>query len=105
MKILKVCMSLLLLGIFLIGCAHVASPVFGTLYVGVTGPVDVEGSGDAPKVGKACATSILGIIATGDAGIEAAKKAGGIKEVVVVDFTATSILGIYAEFCTIVRGR
>jgi hypothetical protein len=47
----------------------------------------------------------MGLVATGDASIEAAKRAGGIQEVASVDHQSTSILGIMGEFCTIVRGK
>ncbi len=87
------------------GCATVATPLPAMLYSGVKGPIDSEGSGDATKEGKACATSILGLVATGDASIDAAKKAGGIKEVLSIDHESTSVLGLYASFCTIVKGR
>jgi O-antigen ligase len=59
----------------------------------------------APKEGKACATTILGWVATGDASIQAAKTAGGISTVAVVDHSAKNILGIFGEWCTIVRGN
>ncbi len=87
------------------GCAMVGTPLTGALYTGVKGPIDAEGSGEATKEGKACAKNILGIIAAGDASIDAAKQAGEIKEVLSVDYKATSILGLYASFCTIVKGR
>ncbi|HEY8369373.1 MAG TPA: TRL domain-containing protein, partial [Thermodesulfobacteriota bacterium] len=49
--------------------------------------------------------SFFALIATGDASIAAAKANGGITEVSAVDHTARNILGIYGEFCTIVKGR
>jgi hypothetical protein len=57
------------------------------------------------KEGKACATSILGAVAQGDASIVAAKANGGITKVTSVDHYAKSILGIYGEWCTIVKGN
>lgn len=105
MRHLKV-FALLVLAAFFAGCAaYAVSPVTGFIYTGVKGPVDSGVQADAAKEGKACASSILGWIATGDASIDAAKKAGGIKEVSSVDFQSTSILGLYAQFCTIVRGK
>jgi len=94
-------------GVLLIiyGCATVATPLPAILYSGVKGPIDAEGSGDATKEGTACARSILGIVAAGDASIDAAKEAGGIKEVISVDYQATNVLGLYASYCTIVKGR
>jgi len=63
------------------------------------------GSGAADKTGRACMTSILGLVATGDASIEAAKAAGGIKEVVNMNYEVKNILGIYGEYCLVVKGR
>jgi hypothetical protein len=57
------------------------------------------------KEGKACAQTIMGLVAQGDASISAAKAAGGITEVAHIDYTAHSILGIVADFCTIVKGK
>ena len=51
------------------------------------------------------ATNILGLIATGDSSIDAAKKAGGIKDVSSVDHDSTSILGLFGTFCTVVKGN
>ena len=81
----------------------VATPVPGMLYLDVYGPVDAEGSLGTKK-GTACAESILGLIGTGDASIEAAANNGGIRTVTSVDHYSRNILGVYAEFCTIARG-
>lgn len=63
------------------------------------------GSGAADKTGRACVQSILAIVATGDASIEAAKAAGGIKEVVNMNYEVKNILGIWGEYCLVVKGR
>ncbi|MFN3739317.1 MAG: TRL-like family protein [Thermodesulfovibrionales bacterium] len=96
---------LFILVAFFAGCATAASPLPAWLYTNVKGPIDAELQSDASKEGKACASNILGLIATGDASIDAAKKAGGIKEVSSVDYKSSSVLGLYAQFCTIVRGK
>ncbi len=87
------------------GCA-IASPgvVYGGLYSGYT--VGASANNDTPgaKQGDACAMSILGIIAIGDASIAAAKQSGGITKVASVDHKAFDILGIYGNVCTIVKG-
>ena len=56
------------------------------------------------KRGEACSSNILGLIATGDGGLEAARKKGGITNIANVDHHMTSILGLYSTFCTIVYG-
>jgi hypothetical protein len=57
------------------------------------------------KTGEACVSSIVGIVATGDASIEAAKKAGGITQIAYVDHQQFSVVGVYATSCTIVHGQ
>jgi hypothetical protein len=52
--------------------------------------VDAPG---AEKEGKACAESILGLIAHGDASVRAAKANGRIKEVTSFDHSARSFFG------------
>lgn len=87
------------------GCVIVASPVAGWLYTEAKYGDTATSSTGASKEGKACAQSILGMVATGDASITAAKAAGGITEVSSVDHTAKNILGILGEWCTVVRGK
>lgn len=77
---------------------------FGVLYTG--GKMGVQaGSGPETKTGKACVVSILGLVSTGDASIEAAKAAGGITEVTNINYEAKNILGIYSTGCVVVTGR
>lgn len=57
------------------------------------------------KTGTACAFNICGIIGLGDSSIEAAKKEGGIQEVVSFDHTYTKVLGFYGKHCVIVKGN
>ncbi len=88
----------------LAGCAHPASPVLGVIFADVKyGDTATTATGN--KVGKACATSILGWVAQGDASVAAAKANGGISEVSLVDHTAKNMLGIFGEWCTIVKGK
>ena len=86
------------------GCAFVKSPVLGVLYTGAKAPVLVGPGKKSSKTGKACASSILGLIATGDASIGAATAQGKIRRIHHVDSEAFSILGLYATYCTVVKG-
>ena len=82
----------------------VASPTLGTTFNETKyGNIATEESA-ANKEGKACATTILGAFAQGDASIVAAKANGGITKVSSVDHYAKSILMIFGEWCTIVKG-
>lgn len=87
------------------GCAYVASPLMGAWYTDVKSPVAVTSNTNSSKVGSAGATSILGLVATGDASIDAAAKAAGISTIHHVDQHATNILGIYATYTIFVYGE
>ncbi len=89
------------------GCATATAgdtSLFGTIYSGYKSGGAI-GNGPAAKTGEACATSILGLVATGDASIAAAKAAGGIQQVSHVDHDIFSVLGVYAKVCTVVSGQ
>jgi len=86
-------------------CASTVSPVMGGLYTNVRGPIAVTASTGATKVGSGTAKSILGIIAIGDASIEAAAKEAGITRIHHVDYEATSILSFYATYTVLVYGE
>ncbi|MBU4198530.1 MAG: TRL-like family protein [Verrucomicrobia bacterium] len=85
------------------GCASPA-PV-GVLYTEITLPAIATSNAQATKVGVSECTSILALVAMGDASIDAAAKNGGITKIHSVDWEAKSILGIYGTYRTIVRGE
>ena len=89
----------------LAGCAMARGPVTGFVYSDTHSSQAPTSNQAGNRVGEACATSILGAVATGDASIEAARRNGGITMISSVDESATSYVGVYAKFCTIVRGR
>jgi hypothetical protein len=89
------------------GCAMVqggSAAAMGGLYSEYKTPGAV-GNGPSVKTGEACASSILGWVATGDASLKAAMTAGGIAEISYVDHNNFAVLGIYAKTCTVVSGR
>jgi hypothetical protein len=84
----------------------------GLLYTGVSAPdqaldrVDTGGAGKTDdKEGKVCANGVLGLVAWGDASLDAAKKAGGITELHSVEHSTMSILGLFIQGCTIAHGK
>ncbi len=98
--------------VFLLGCGSMNSMYpWGSLYTGVQSPhvtnrQETAGPGKSgDKAGEACATGILGLVAFGDASLDAAKKAGGVTEVHSVEHHGTNILGIYVQGCTEVHGK
>jgi hypothetical protein len=88
------------------GCAVVASPVGNAaIYTSVRGPIATGSAPSSSKEGRACASNVIGIVATGDASIAAAKRAGGISSVASVDHDSLNVLGFYSRFCTLVAGE
>lgn len=88
--------------LFLSGCAS-CFPI-GAFYTEAKLPVAVGDPGSYNKTGTAKATSILGLVATGDASIKAAMQQGGITKIKYVDYSAKNILGLYGEYVTTVYG-
>lgn len=91
----------------LLACAAVVvSPVGnGVLFTTVRGPINANPEAESGRSGEACASNILGLVAFGDASIEAAKRNGGIHRVATIDYEATTIFAIYSKFCTQIRGE
>lgn len=87
------------------GCAGVQSPLVGAIYTDVQAPVTATSNENATKMGESSATSILGIVATGDASIQAAAANAGITKIHHVDYKAKSILCFWAKYTTTVYGE
>ncbi len=103
MKIKTLLFSLALL--IVSGCATVRAPVSGVWYTDVKSSLDVTSNAAGSKAAQSCSVSILGLIATGDSSIEAARRSGQITTITSVDHSSFSVLGLYAKYCTIVRGQ
>ena len=91
--------------IALSGCAVGRGPVHGMLYQDTTYGMGATSNQAGNRVGEACASQILGLVATGDASIEAARRNGGITMISSIDEVTNNYLGVYGKSCTIVRGR
>lgn len=90
----------------LTGCATANAPVNGLIYSSVTGPIGITGSADKPtKVGRSSARSFFGLYATGNASIEEAARNGGITKIHHVDHETQVILGVIADYTTVVYGN
>ena len=87
------------------GCAS-TSP-HGGLYTDIVLPGDVNPETNGLKSGTSTCLSWFGLIATGDASIEAAKKKAGITSVSHVDWKVVSEipLGIKTVYTTTVYGK
>lgn len=85
------------------GCS--VSPVQGAINVAKwDGPIS-NPTVSAQKNGEACAHSILGLVAFGDASIETAKRNAGIKKVATVDHRTLNVFYFYGGYCTVVYGE
>ncbi|MCF8366609.1 MAG: TRL-like family protein [Bacteroidales bacterium] len=102
---MKKLLGLLLIAGLMSSCAFVATPVTGLVYTDIKAPLAVTSNEGSTKVGTAKMQSILGIVATGDASIEAAAKSAGITKIHHVDYEATSIIGVIATFTVLVYGE
>jgi hypothetical protein len=85
------------------GCAT-PYPV-GGLYTELKLPVATGTNVNATKTGTAECMSILGLIATGDASLNAAMKNGNITRISHVDWEARNILGIIGNYKLTVYGE
>jgi len=95
-------------GCLFMGMAGAATPVTGVAFTDVKYPLAVtnlKGETQNLKRGEATCTSVLGLVATGDASIEAARLNGGITKVHWVDVSVRNILGLYAEYKVVVWGE
>ena len=103
MKKVSFIILVLFVAVMLNGCA---TPYpMGMIYTEVKAPV-AAGAGPMAysKVGTSKATSVLGLVATGDCSIKAAAAQGNIKTIKYVDYDAKNILGVYGEYTTTVYG-
>ncbi len=87
------------------GCSYFVSPMMGgVVRTDAKFPVTAT-TAQGSKKGYACARNFLGLIASGDASIEAAKENGGITNVATVDSQVSSFLFFYGKYCTVVTGN
>jgi len=89
--------------LMLCACATPSTHVGTALFAFTQQPLTATNA-PGTKVGRACATNILGLIIQGDMSVEAAKKNGRITQVATVD-TDIKSYAVYSEVCTIVTGR
>ncbi len=104
-KIIKRIMFVTGVALILSSCASVQSPLLGAAYTDVKSPVTATSNANSTKVGTSQASSILGIVALGDASIDAAAKSAGITKIHHIDVQATSILGFFAKYKIYVYGE
>ena len=104
MKVQRKILTLLLVAFLFSGCAVSYHPLVGMIYTDNEGPLLVTDNPEGTKVGTATSKVIFGIC-YGDSSIETAALNGNITKITTVDTDITSVLGIYVEYQTIVRGN
>ncbi len=58
------------------------------------------------RTGESCVVGYLWLVSVGDGSVQAAAAAGGIREIMAVDYRTMNILGsVYSKVCTIVHGE
>lgn len=88
--------------LFMVGCGSGFGPqgsLFSSTKIGVYA-TDTNTS----SRGEACAFHVLGLVAVGDASVEAAASTGGISNVKTIDLESFSVLGFFGQLCTVVQG-
>lgn len=87
-----------------LGC--IAAPVvppIGLVYTELDAPLAPRGEVGSRR-GTSTVTSILFLVSTGDGSVRAAAQNGGIREVKLVDYEYTNVLGVYQRYTTVVYG-
>ena len=94
---------ILILAFVASGCAT-SRPV-GLIYSSYSEAESATSNQAGGRMGEACTSSYLFLVAVGDSSIETARRNGGITLITSVDQRIESFLGIYGKYCTVVRGR
>jgi hypothetical protein len=81
-------------------------PALAGVYTNTKAPMDIDYDETqlGSKTGKASTTTILGLVAWGDASAAAAAADGGITTIRHADYEFLNVLFIYQSFTTVVRG-
>lgn len=103
----KIVLSLgTVLAIALTSCSTISTGAgVGAIYTGVTEGQIATSNTVGTKVGTSSSIGVLGIVAIGDASIQSAAKEAGITKISHVDVKKTGVLGLFAQYKTIVYGE
>ncbi len=91
--------------LFFAGCGVVKSPVAGLAFTDVRDGMAVTGNAGSSKVGTAEVKGYVGLVAIGDASIQAAARDAGITRIHHVDYQTRSYVGMYNIYTVIVYGE
>ncbi|MCE9599678.1 MAG: TRL-like family protein [Spirochaetia bacterium] len=88
-------------------CISCATPGFGpngSLFSSTKTGLSGNGDGRGSKTSEGCAHSILGLIGVGGKDVTSLAEDAGIKTIKGVSVHTFSVLGLYANLCTVVVG-
>lgn len=100
--------TMILVALLCAGCYSApVMPPSGLIYSNVEAPVSpaVMGRPVGEKRGASSAVSYFGLVAVGDASVEAAAREGGITQPRHIDYEFVNVLLIYQKFTTVVYGE
>lgn len=100
--------KLIIISIFVTGLLNSCASYgpLGAIYTAGTTGLSANNDVKSLKTGRACMTSVIGVVAAGNASIVAAKADGGITKVATVDYNVTNVLlGLYGRYCTVITGE
>ena len=103
MKSIKMLIAAIIVAVTMTSCEAVG--LVGAVYTGVTVPAAVTSNAIGTKVGTAKAMSVLGIVATGNAGVNEAAKKANITRIRHVDVKTFSVLGLFTTYEYFVYGE
>lgn len=105
MRLVKLFFACVFFAVFATSCMTSPHPRPGQLYSDFKGPNQASpGKDEGKKTGQSCTSNVLGLVAWGDASIEAARAKGAIQNIATVDYNVFSLLGLYVQQCTLVTG-
>ncbi len=100
---IKKILTLAFAAVVMMGC--VKSPVQGIFYTDIQDGMAVTGNAGSSKVGTAEIKGYVGVVALGDASIQAACKDAGITRIHHVDYKSLSYVGVYNIYTVVVYGE
>ncbi len=104
-KLIIVALAGVFAATFLVGCQTVKTPAMGVLFTDVSAHEGATSNSGSSRSGSASCVTWFGLVAQGDASIDAAAKSAGISKIHHVDYHSKNVLGIYGKYTVTVYGE
>ena len=108
MKRLLLTLVVVCAGLFAQGCLVApVIPPYGIIFSDLQAPLDYDSNATivSTRSGESTSTSILGLIATGDASLNSAARNGNLSVIHYADYKYTNIVGVIQTYTTVVYGE